>query len=46
LAEVAEISTPYLSQIEANKRAGTAEVLAAIAKALKLTLDDIITPQV
>ena len=41
LAEAAGISTPYLSQIETNKRAGTTEVLAAIAKALKLTLDDI-----
>ena len=44
LAEAAGISTPYLSQIETNKRAGTTEVLAAIAKALKLTLDDIVTP--
>jgi transcriptional regulator with XRE-family HTH domain len=41
LAEAAGISTPYLSQIETNKRAGATEVLAAIAKALKLTLDDI-----
>jgi len=41
LAEAAGISTPYLSQIETNKRAGTTEVLATIAKALKLTLDDI-----
>ena len=41
LAEAAGISTTYLSQIETNKRAGTTEVLAAIAKALKLTLDDI-----
>jgi DNA-binding XRE family transcriptional regulator len=42
LSEAAGISTPYLSQIETNKRAGTTEVLAAIAKALKLTLDDIV----
>ena len=42
LAQMAGISTPYLSQIETHKRAGTTEVLRAIAKALKLTLDDIV----
>jgi len=33
---------PYLSQIESGKREGTAEVLAAIAKALGLSLDEIV----
>jgi DNA-binding XRE family transcriptional regulator len=42
LAQVAEISTPYLSQIESGKRTGTPEVLSAIAKALGLALDDIL----
>gem|GEM_PF-984740 len=42
LAEVAEISTPYLSQIETGKRTGTTEVLLAVAKALNVTLDDIV----
>lgn len=42
LAESVAISTPYLSQIETNKRTGTTEVLLAIAKALKVTLDDIV----
>ena len=42
LAELVEISTPYLSQIETNKRTGTTEVLLAIAKALKVRLDDIV----
>ena len=42
LAEVAEISTPYLSQIETGKRTGTTEVLLAVAKALSVTLDDIV----
>ena len=42
LAEAAGISTPYLSQIETHKRTGTTEVLKAIVKALKLTLDDIV----
>jgi len=42
LAEAAGISVPYLSQIEAGKRQGSAEVLAAIAKALGLALDDIV----
>jgi DNA-binding XRE family transcriptional regulator len=42
LAETAGISTPYLSQIETGKRAGTTDVLRAIAKTLKVTLDDIV----
>ena len=42
LAEVAEISTPYLSQIETSKRPGTTEVLLAVARALNVTLDDIV----
>jgi DNA-binding XRE family transcriptional regulator len=42
LAEIVGISTPYLSQIETCKRTGSTEVLSAIAKALKVTLDDIV----
>jgi len=42
LAETAGISTPYLSQIESGKRKGTTNVLAALAKALGLSLDDIV----
>ena len=42
LAEAAGISAPYLSQIESGKREGTTEVLAAIAKALGLSLDDVV----
>jgi len=42
LAEVAEISTPYLSQIETGKWTGTTEVLLAVAKAQNVTLDDIV----
>lgn len=42
LAEAAGISVPYLSQIESGKRRGSAEVLAAIAKELGLSLDDIV----
>lgn len=42
LADQAGISKPYLSQIETGKRTGTAEVLAAIAIALGVTLDDVI----
>jgi DNA-binding XRE family transcriptional regulator len=44
LAEAAGISIPYLSQIETGKRTGTTEVLAAIAKALDLSLDDLVAP--
>jgi len=42
LSELAGISKPYLSQIETGKRTGTTEVLSAIAKALDLTIDDIV----
>jgi DNA-binding XRE family transcriptional regulator len=42
LASATGISTSYLSQIEAGKRSGSTEVLAAIAKALDVTLDDIV----
>ena len=42
LAEGVGISVPYLSQIESGKRGGSAEVLAAIAKELGLSLDDIV----
>lgn len=42
LAEAAGISTPYLSQIETSKRTGTTEVLTAIAKVLKVSLDEIV----
>ena len=43
LAKVAEISVPYLSQLESGKRNGTTEVLSAIAKALDLDLDDVVS---
>jgi len=42
LAQIAEISPPYLSQIETGKRTGTTAVLQAIAEALNLSLDDIV----
>jgi DNA-binding XRE family transcriptional regulator len=42
LADAAGFSKSYLSQIESGKRTGTAEVLAAIASGLGLTLDDIL----
>jgi transcriptional regulator with XRE-family HTH domain len=42
VAEAAGISIPYVSQIEAGKRKGSAEVLAALARALRLSLDDIV----
>lgn len=43
LSEAAGISKPYLSQIESGKRTGTMEVLSAIANALNLTIDDVVT---
>ena len=43
LADTAGISKPYLSQIETGKRTGTTEILSAIAKALDVSLDEVIT---
>jgi DNA-binding XRE family transcriptional regulator len=42
LAEIAGISKPYLSQIENDKRRGTTEVITAIAKALKISIDELL----
>ncbi|RKZ91369.1 MAG: XRE family transcriptional regulator [Candidatus Parabeggiatoa sp. nov. 1] len=46
LAETAGISETELLQIESDSYFGTTEVLAAIANALNLSLDDIITEDV
>ena len=43
LADEAAISKPYLSQLESGKRNGTTEVLQAIAQALNLSLEDVVT---
>ncbi len=45
VAENAGISVPYLSQLETNKRKGSLEVLSAIAKALKVSLENIVPSQ-
>ena len=42
LAEAANISTPYLSQLESGKRTGSTEVLSTIAEALGISLDDVV----
>ena len=42
LADAAGISKPYLSQIETGKRKGSADILSALAKALKVTLDEVV----
>ena len=42
LADAAGISKPYLSQIETGKRKGSADILSALAKALKVTLEEVI----
>ncbi len=42
LADAAGISKPYLSQIETGKRTGATDVLSAIAKALNVSLDDVV----
>ena len=45
LADQVEISVPYLSQLETNKRKGSLEVLAAIAKELNISLDIMVPSQ-
>jgi DNA-binding XRE family transcriptional regulator len=42
LADAAGISKPYLSQIETGKRKGSTDILSALAKVLKVTLEEVI----
>lgn len=42
LAAMAEISPAYLSEIETGKKEGRIGVLARVAKALGITLDDLV----
>jgi transcriptional regulator with XRE-family HTH domain len=42
LAEKAGISIPYLSQLETGKRKGSLDALNAIARALGVSLDDLV----
>lgn len=42
LADKAEISKPYLSQLESGKRRGTTDVLKRIAEALGVSLEDLV----
>jgi len=44
-AENAGISIPYLSQLETSKRKGSLGVLSAIAKVLKVSLENIVPSQ-
>jgi DNA-binding XRE family transcriptional regulator len=41
LAKMAKIARPYLTEIETGKKSGGVGVLRAIARALKVELDDI-----
>ncbi len=43
LAEMAGITKAYLSQIETGKRTGTTDILTKLARALGLTLDEIVS---
>lgn len=45
LAEAAGLSPSCLSQIESGKRRGTTDVLAKIASALNVSLDDVVTSE-
>ena len=42
LADAAGISKPYLSQIETGKRKGSTDILSALAKALNVSLEEVI----
>jgi DNA-binding XRE family transcriptional regulator len=43
LAEGVGISVPYLSQLETGKRKGSLDVLTAVANALHVTLDELVS---
>ena len=45
VADEAGISKPYLSQLESGQRKGTTEVLVAIARALSVSLDDVVVSE-
>lgn len=42
-ADKAGISVPYLSQLETNKRKGSLDVLTALARVLRVSLEDIVS---
>jgi DNA-binding XRE family transcriptional regulator len=42
LAEAAETSQAYLAQLEARKRVGSVEVLAKLARVLRVQIDDLV----
>jgi hypothetical protein len=42
LAKMADIAPSYLSEIEAGKKPGSARALAAIAKALRVDMEDLL----
>jgi len=42
LAKQAGISVPYLSQLETNKRKGSLDVVSAIARVLKVAIEQIV----
>ena len=42
LAQAAQISPSYLSQIETGRREGTLETMARLARALRIDLDDLV----
>jgi DNA-binding XRE family transcriptional regulator len=46
VADEAGISKPYLSQLESGQRKGATEVLAAVARALNVLLDDLVVSEV
>ena len=45
LANQVDISVPYLSQLETNKRKGSLEVLSAITTVLNISLDMVVPAQ-
>jgi DNA-binding XRE family transcriptional regulator len=43
LAELTNISIPFLSQIESGKRKASTKIMVRLAKALKVLVDDLVT---
>lgn len=45
LAKTAEIGAAYLSEIETGKKPGSLDAMAKVARALKISLDDLVPPR-
>lgn len=45
LAKASDVAPSYLSEIEAGKKPGSAKALAALAKTLRVSIEDLLAPK-